>query len=378
MATLSPTARLDAVNIGLMLLSCAIAIVIPFELFLFSYAVLGPLHYLTEISWLHDKQYYSKRKYDGYILLAIGLFITLANFGSKLGLDFPSDTTFYLTGVALLGGVLFAFVRSLFVRVAGFLLILLTVYGMVPDPDTQGQSMSWLFLLVFLPTLVHVYVFTGLFMLYGAIKSKSKLGLLSVAVLAACPFILWFILPEYSPVAVTAYGKSAYLGNGIGFSGLNQTVLGRFFGVSPDMSTIRSQEDLNAYWTNAVFHSRTGILLMRFIAFAYTYHYLNWFSKTRVIQWHNVPKARFAGVVALWLLSVAIYAYDYTLGLQWLFFLSFAHVLLEFPLNYVSIAGIGGAIRSAVTGKKPVPVPSRPAPPAKPVGRRGPQRAVAR
>jgi hypothetical protein len=39
----------DAVNyanIGLMLASCLVAYVFPFELFLFSYAVLGPLHYL--------------------------------------------------------------------------------------------------------------------------------------------------------------------------------------------------------------------------------------------------------------------------------------------------------------------------------------------
>jgi hypothetical protein len=40
------------VNAGLMVLSCLAAYVFPFELFLFSYAVLGPLHYLTEISWL--------------------------------------------------------------------------------------------------------------------------------------------------------------------------------------------------------------------------------------------------------------------------------------------------------------------------------------
>ena len=355
---ISPTERLDAVNIGLMLLSCAVAIVVPFELFLFSYAILGPLHYLTEISWLHDKQYYSKRKYDGYVLLAIGLFITLANFAPKMGLEFPNDTNFYLTGIALLGAVLFAFVRSMFVRIAGFLLILLMVYAMRPDPDTKYESISWLFLLVFLPTLVHVYLFTGLFMLFGALKSKSRLGVFSVIMLAACPFILWFVLPDFVPVAVTTYGKNAYVGNGVGFSGLNETILSRYLDVTPDMSKIKSQAEMNAFWTNAVFHSKAGILLMRFIAFAYTYHYLNWFSKTRIIQWHNVPKARFAGVVALWLVSVGIYAYDYTAGLQWLFFLSFAHVLLEFPLNATSVAGIGKYFQqkfSGGSGKSGVP-----------------------
>ena len=79
---------------------------------------------------------------------------------------------------------------------------------------------------------------------------------------------------------------------------------------------------------------------MRFIAFAYTYHYLNWFSKTEVIRWHKVPKARFALVIVAWIVSVVLYAVDYMLGFQWLFLLSFMHVLLEFPLNYISVVGI--------------------------------------
>jgi hypothetical protein len=80
---------------------------------------------------------------------------------------------------------------------------------------------------------------------------------------------------------------------------------------------------------------------MRFIAFAYLYHYLNWFSKTEVIRWHKVPKIRFAAVVILWIAASVFYTMDYSLGLSVLFFLSFTHVLLEFPLNIMSIVGIG-------------------------------------
>jgi len=95
------------------------------------------------------------------------------------------------------------------------------------------------------------------------------------------------------------------------------------------------------YYWNTVFFSTIGIMLMRFIAFAYLYHYLNWFSKTEVIRWHKVPKIRFAAVILLWILACGAYAYDYSIGLNFLFFLSFTHVLLEFPLNIVSIVGIG-------------------------------------
>src|SRR5947209_13065510 len=56
------TRHVDWLNIALMLLSAAAAYIIPFELFLFAYAVLGPLHYLTEISWLHDRKYFVEAK----------------------------------------------------------------------------------------------------------------------------------------------------------------------------------------------------------------------------------------------------------------------------------------------------------------------------
>ena len=101
-------------------------------------------------------------------------------------------------------------------------------------------------------------------------------------------------------------------------------------------------------WWSVVFFSSAGIMLMRFIAFAYLYHYLNWFSKTEVIRWHKVPKVRFIGVVVLWLVACGLYAYDYAVGLSFLFFLSFTHVLLEFPLNVTSVIGIGKETRSII------------------------------
>src|SRR5438105_15288845 len=56
------TDQVNYLNLGLMIVSCVLAYIIPFELFLFSYAVLGPLHYLTEISWLHDRKYFVEAK----------------------------------------------------------------------------------------------------------------------------------------------------------------------------------------------------------------------------------------------------------------------------------------------------------------------------
>src|SRR5947207_16007393 len=52
-------ATVECINVGLMLLALIVASAIPFELFLFAYAVLGPLHYASEISWLFDRRFFS-------------------------------------------------------------------------------------------------------------------------------------------------------------------------------------------------------------------------------------------------------------------------------------------------------------------------------
>jgi hypothetical protein len=351
--------RINVLNIGLMLVSCAAAFIMPFEVFLFAYAVMGPLHYLTEISWLHDRKYYTKGKYDYIVLVAIGVLITLEYLTYKFHL-WPFHTvenremasgwglSDKLLFLAFFGALIMAFVKSTPIKVVSLLLIFFISNGVFTPADGEGETesnLSYIFT-AFVPTLIHVYVFTGLFMLFGALKSRSKSGLWSILVFVLCPLLLLLLFRDNSFVQVSQYGMNAYGNpmNGEGFFGLNQGILERFFDVKPDFSAAKTNAEAQQLWKDgwisSVFHSQTGILLMRFIAFAYTYHYLNWFSKTEVIRWHKVPKARFVAVIALWVASLVVYAINYSLGLQWLFFLSFCHVLLEFPLNFQSIVGI--------------------------------------
>ncbi len=117
----------------------------------------------------------------------------------------------------------------------------------------------------------------------------------------------------------------------IGFLSVNQAVFSVF--------------KLGESTKDAVLNSAIGLGVMRFIAFAYTYHYLNWFSKTSVIKWHKVPRTWLATVVTLWLLSIGVYAYDYKTGLITLYALSMIHVYLEFPLNFRSVGDIGKNLR---------------------------------
>src|SRR6266550_6453079 len=93
--------RVNLLNMGLMLVSCLVAYVVPFELFLFSYAVLGPLHYLTEISWLQKRNYFTQGKND-YLLLT-GLCLLTFIFGAM----YPKMSSWNPTLVAVaFGGAL--------------------------------------------------------------------------------------------------------------------------------------------------------------------------------------------------------------------------------------------------------------------------------
>jgi hypothetical protein len=420
----SKDSKINFLNIGLMLITAVFAFFLPFETFLLAYAFLGPLHYLTEISWLHDRQYFTKGKYDFVPLLLIGVALSYAAFAK----DFDFNIDFYkefvalnlfdkLLVLALFSSLLFAFVKNLLVKIIAILFIFIFISGwLAPENATENSKSTTIFALTsLLPTLIHVYLFTGLFMLFGALKSRSKTGLLSVAAFLIIPIYLVYGLPVTPKKNyISDYGKEAYYADGDGFfytnvsildhfrlmnepnltnkqyldsiinkdSKTNQTPIAERQRITDSLSDKLNQafivpnpeseyymrpipaklaipiESKDYYW-NYVFFSGFGIMLMRFIAFAYMYHYLNWFSKTEVIRWHKVPKIRFVAVLLLWLTACALYAYNYSLGLSFLFFLSFTHVLLEFPLNMVSIVGIGKETYQIATKgfKKPPETP---------------------
>src|SRR3954469_11051405 len=74
---------INYLNIGLMFISLIAAYILPFEVFLFSYAVLGPLHYLTEISWLEKKNYFIKSRNDIWVFVVLVVCITIGMFDSQ-------------------------------------------------------------------------------------------------------------------------------------------------------------------------------------------------------------------------------------------------------------------------------------------------------
>ena len=320
--------QVNYINIGLMAASAALAFTLPFELFLFSYAVLGPAHYLTEISWLHDRRYFTNGNQDYLVLVLLSVLILLGSgifqqVQLKALQPYSTALICYGFGIALI----FVVTEKIMQRVFGAIaLLIVTAVSAVGE-----QEWGVILFSIYLPTMIHVYVFTGAFILYGALKSRRISGYVSMVAFIVIAWGCLSIDLGVIPYAASQLAKDSYDTFGV----LNYYLVQHL--------------GLEKFTTmGEVFTSESSLLVTRFIAFAYTYHYLNWFSKTSIIKWHQVPFARCVVVVIAWIASVGLYAYDYKLGFQWLFLLSFMHVFLEFPLNHRSFIGIGQEVRKRI------------------------------
>jgi hypothetical protein len=326
---LSSSDGINYINIGLMVLSLIAAFILPFEVFLFSYAVLGPLHYLTEISWLEKKNYFISSKSDIWVFVLFVLAITIGMFNAQ------SKVNSFIASF-LFAGFIYALVIIYVKKTAVKLLILLAAF-MVSMIFSFNQYPNFPFLLfaVWLPTIIHVYFFTGAFVLYGAMKGRSISGMISLLVFIACGITCFLYMPDNIGIAVSEYGKKAY-----SYFRLLNISLYNSFG---DGGMQADDESL--------FAAPQAIAIMRFIAFAYTYHYLNWFSKTTVIKWNQISRQRFAVILVLWILSVVLYYFSYKVGFYALFLLSMLHVFFEFPLNHQTFIGIGKEFKAIIKRK---------------------------
>ncbi len=322
--------RVNVLNIGLMLVSCAIAVFLPFELFLFAYAILGPAHYLTEISWLEKRQFFTRGKHDFWLLGALAALVSFST-------PWSSNTAIF-TLLGLGAALLMMLTASTQNRLLGLAPVIALAFILA---GTNG--FATVLLALFVPTLIHVYVFTGFFMIYGALKERSRSGYLAFTVFLLCPLVCWLVQPgRYTP---NPHALSYYWNNN--FSVLNMTLLG----IDLPHTAAETRSALLQ-----VFSSRGGLIVMRFIAFAYTYHYLNWFSKTSIIRWHEVGGKRLAVIIGLWLGSIVLYLYDFSIGFKFLLYLSLTHVYLEFPLNHISIIGTFREVRGLFRAPAAPPV----------------------
>jgi hypothetical protein len=293
--------RSDVIHLGLMLAALGVAYLIPFELLLLAYAVLGPAHYFTEISWLHDRKYYLPHRGFGaaLALAALGAMFLASPYwyGVLVWSAFVACATLAAEGTK--GRLV----------VGGALLALTAVLALLQTPFT--------ILAVLLPTLIHVSLFTLVFMLLGAFRSRSPvqfalLGcyLAAVALIVLAPPTVGWVFAPLASQAEPSFGDIP-------------GALGKVLGL-PDLT-------LDAR-------------LMGLLSFVYAYHYLNWFIKAEVIHWNRMPRGRLIAIAALSAAATGFYFVNFALGFTVLLLVSLMHVLLEFPLNSRSIRELGGLV----------------------------------
>jgi hypothetical protein len=187
-------------NIGLMALSCLAAYVFPFELFLFSYAVLGPLHYLTEISWLHDREYFVKagaarRAWPAerywLALVAVTLAVMLYGLAAEriLRVTFSPAYEIGLFYIVFVSACVLVFVKN---KAVSAVLVVLTALSLVFVSSSRYFGLVAFFLI----TIVHVFVFTAAFVLFGALKGRSRSGILSLIVFFLCAVSFFVYAPS--------------------------------------------------------------------------------------------------------------------------------------------------------------------------------------
>src|SRR3954454_17407241 len=82
----------DAMHLGLMLAALGLTYLVPFELLLLAYVVLGPAHYATEISWLHDRKYFLPQR--GIAIGLAGIAVVAAIIDNAAWFDFVMWSAF--------------------------------------------------------------------------------------------------------------------------------------------------------------------------------------------------------------------------------------------------------------------------------------------
>ena len=308
-------------NVGLMASSCVAAILAPFHTFLLAYTILGPLHYLTEISWLHDRNYFTRRKLARRWWLVLVSFTILVVAVAYAGNDSSRSTKVF--GTTLICLVFTAAAAAIYARDWRVGLGLLLILALGFTFFSGFPAFAWaVFAVTLLTTIIHVFIFTGAFILHGALKSRSWVAVLSLLVFVSCATAAVTVTAPFA--APTDLVRQLYRG----FELLNRELL-LLFGRSQDI------------------YGSVGLGVMRLIAFAYLYHYLNWFSKTSIIKWHEVPRSRAVSILVFWVAGGLVYLYDYRLGLGLFYVLSMLHVFLEFPLNHQTFVEIGKSISPA-------------------------------
>lgn len=294
----------------LIVLSLFFAYRLPFEGLFISYALLGPLHYLTQISWLHDRKYFFSETGVRNFFVGVTLVLTL---WVSIPTEFAPSLLPASHGVAFVPITLLLLALLLEMPLKGNRRALLLLLAPLAALALLRADFFVMLGTALIPSFCHVAVFTFTFLLIGAKRTKSRASIASAVIWLTAAGIIFFIPPTQRVHDLDWFNTHRLFFDPTAYA------------LGGDVA-----EPLGPSWAAAY-----GLL-----TFAFTYHYLNWFSKTELLKWHQIPAKRGLGIIAIYIGSVGLYFYDYIIGLKVQLFLSFLHVFLEFPLNVQTIRAL--------------------------------------
>jgi hypothetical protein len=314
-------------DFGALLLSAVAAAVAPLQVFLFAYIFLGPIHYLTEMAWLRKKEFYFR---EGLVSARVYMILAIGTAGMVLlQLLTKRDLSFWMIAPLLLVSL------SVWLR-NNYALLAVALVGLAMAMLVR----TWVyFIAVITPTLVHVFFFTWVFMISGALR-KSVAGWMkwvNPALVVVLPLGLLGLNRHYAQP-----GNFWLQSESVSFAGMHKHLLGDLHRTMTVNATL-----LDNRWVAA---------LLRVFAFAYLFHYLNWFAKTELLQWHKISARTWAVVGVMYCSAIGVYMWNIKVGFVVVNFLGMMHVLLEFPLNWHTLRFVTGRMRGVHGETKPAPV----------------------
>jgi len=296
-----------------LLLSGAAAALAPLPVFLLAFVVLGPMHYLTEIVWLQKKSFYFSEgliapKWYGVVAAVLAIAVALDRLLQR-GIGVWVVWVLVLLALS-------AWIRNRWALAA------LAIAALAVKLLRPGVA---LFFGAIVPSLVHVFVFTWFFMVSGALRAKNMrlAKWVNPLLLLAIPVLLLFVPMHYG-----TQGAIWLRMERISFEPLHSYAarhLGRQLVMSGDLLA-----------------DPVIAALIRVFAFTYLFHYLNWFGKAELLEWHRIPARSWAVIGTLYAAAMGLYLWNFEVGFLVVNFLSLLHVLLEFPLDFQAIRFVTG------------------------------------
>jgi hypothetical protein len=310
--------RSQRADLVALVVSAVAAYVAPLQVFLFAFIVLGPLHYLTEMAWLQKKRFYLTNSVVStrlYVFVAIAAAVL-----SLSGAVLKRDLWFWTVGAMLLLS-LSVLVRKVYAMAA------IAVAAIVIACFLR----TWVFFIaVMVPTLVHVFFFTWTFAVSGALRARDGLRAkwMNPVLMLVLPLVLVCL-----PLHPSQPGGFWLRAESMSFLSIHSKLAG----------DLHHTVALNA----TMMDDAVIVGVLRIFAFAYLFHYLNWFSKTEILQWHRTSRRTWIAIAGIYVAYLASFGISFRCGFLISSFLSLLHVLLEFPLNWHTLRFVAGESASA-------------------------------